>query len=212
MRGNVAPVTRVIATMSLSLDGIGAGDNQTLDRPMGDIPDGSLHMWMFRTPDENRAEMDAIVSAGAYVMGRHMFGPIRGDWSSTQAREWKGWWGDEPPYHAPVFVLTHHPREPLEMEGGTTFHFVTGGIHSALERARDAAGERNVHIAGGVSTTRQYLQADLVDELMLQISPVVVGEGLRLFEDVPGMRLEQLSVRAASLVTHVRYRVVHDAD
>ena len=119
-----------------------------------------------------------------------MFGPMRGDWSSTQAREWKGSWGDEPPYHAPVFVLTHHPREPLEMAGGTTFHFVTGGIHSALERARDAAGERNVHIAGGVSTTRQYLQADLVDELMLQISPVVVGEGLRLFEDVPGMRLE----------------------
>lgn len=118
-----------------------------------------------------------------------MFGPMRGDWSSTQAREWKGWWGDEPPYHAPVFVLTHHPREPLEMAGGTTSHFVTGGIHSALERARDAAGERNVHIAGGVSTTRQYLQADLVDELMLQISPVVVGEGLRLFEDVPGMRL-----------------------
>ena len=182
MRGNVAPMTRVIATMSLSLDGIGAGDNQTLDRPMGDIPDGSLHMWMFRTPDENRAEMDAIVSAGAYVMGRHMFGPIRGDWSSTQAREWKGWWGDEPPYHAPVFVLTHHPREPLEMAGGTTFHFVTGGIHEALAQARRAAGGRDVRIGGGVSTIQQYLRARLIDEMHVAVSPVLLGRGERLFD------------------------------
>lgn len=190
--------------MSLSLDGVGAGDNQTLERPFGDIPPGILHRWMFETPDENSAEQDAIVSAGAYVMGRHMFGPIRGEWSG----DWRGWWGEEPPYHAPVFVLTHHPREPLVMEGGTTFHFVTDGIHAALERARDAAGERNVHIAGGVSTTRQYLEAGLVDELMLQIAPVIVGEGLRPFEGLEGIGLEILSVRAASLVTHVRYRVV----
>ncbi|MCT9820947.1 dihydrofolate reductase family protein [Microbacterium sp. W1N] len=200
-------MSTVIATMSLSLDGVGAGENQTEQRPFGDMPEGVLHRWMFETPDENRAEMDAIVSAGAYVMGRHMFGPVRGEWSSHPG-PWRGWWGPNPPYHAPVFVLTHHPRESLEMEGGTVFHFVTDGIHAALERAREAAGERNVHIAGGVSTTRAYLQAGLVDELMLQIAPVVVGDGLRLFEGIDGLALEQLSVRAASLVTHVRYRVV----
>jgi len=194
----------VIATMSLSLDGVGAGENQTLDRPFGDMPEGVLHRWMFETPDENRDEMDAIVSAGAYVMGRHMFGPIRGEWSG----DWRGWWGEDPPYHAPVFVLTHFPREPLVMDGGTTFHFVTDGIHAALERAKDAAGERNVHIAGGVSTTNAYLRAGLVDELQLQIAPVLVGEGLRLFDGIDGVELAQLSVRAASLVTHVRYRVV----
>jgi dihydrofolate reductase len=194
----------VVATMSISLDGVGAGRNQTLERPFGDMPPGVLHRWMFETPDENRAEMDEIVSAGAYVMGRNMFGPIRGEWSG----DWTGWWGPEPPYHAPVFVLTHHPREPLEMEGGTTFHFVTDGIHAALERARDAAGDRNVHIAGGVGTTNAYLAAGLVDELMLQLSPVVVGEGLRLFDGVGGIELEQLSVRPVSLATHVRYRVI----
>ncbi len=194
----------VIATMSLSLDGVGAGENQTEARPFGDMPEGVLHRWMFETPEENRAEMDEIVSAGAYVMGRHMFGPVRGAWTG----DWRGWWGEDPPYHAPVFVLTHHPRESLEMAGGTTFHFVTDGMHAALDRARDAAGERNVHVAGGVSTTRAYLRAGLVDELMLQIAPVVVGDGLRLFDRVAGIELEQLSVRAASLVTHVRYRVV----
>lgn len=194
----------VVATMSLSLDGVGAGPNQTLERPFGDITPGILHRWMFETPDENVDERDAIVSAGAYIMGRNMFGPVRGEW----AGDWRGWWGDEPPYHAPVFVLTHHPREALEMAGGTTFHFVTDGIHAALDRAKDAAGERNVHIAGGVSTTRQYLAAGLIDELMLQIAPVVVGEGLRPLEGIGGLELEQLSVRAASLVTHVRYRVV----
>lgn len=194
----------VLATMSLSLDGVGAGENQTLERPFGDITPGILHRWMFETPEENRAEQDAIVSAGAYVMGRHMFGPIRGEWDE----DWRGWWGEDPPYHAPVFVLTHFPREPLVMDGGTTFHFVTDGIHAALERAKDAAGERNVHIAGGVSTTNAYLAAGLVDELMLQIAPVVVGDGLRLFDGIDGVELEQLSVRAASLVTHVRYRVV----
>jgi dihydrofolate reductase len=197
----------VIATMSVSLDGVGAGPNQTLERPFGDMPERVLHRWMFETPDENRAEIDAIVSAGAYIMGRHMFGPIRGEWSG----DWSGWWGDEPPYHAPVFVLTHHPREPLVMAGGTTFHFVTDGIHSALSQARDAAGERAVHVAGGVATTNAFLAAGLVDELMLQISPIVVGEGLRLFDGVGRIDLEQVSSRAASLVTHVRYRVRRSA-
>jgi dihydrofolate reductase len=197
-------MTTVVATMSISLDGMGSGHNQTEERPFGDMPQHTVHHWMVDTPEENRAEIDAIVSAGAYVMGRNMFGPIRGEWSG----DWRGWWGENPPYHAPVFVLTHYPRESIEMEGGTTFHFVTEGIEAALERAKDAAGDRDVHIAGGVSTINQYLAAGLIDELMLQIAPVVVGEGLRLFEGVSGFELEQIAVRSASLVTHVRYRVV----
>jgi dihydrofolate reductase len=195
----------VIATMSITLDGIGAGHDQTEERPLGVVDEGAFHRWMFETPDENRAEMAAIVSAGAYVMGRNMFGPVRGEWD----RDWRGWWGEDPPYHTPVFVLTHYPRESLEMEGGTTFHFVTDGIHAALERARDAAGDRPVHIAGGPSTTNAYLAAGLVDELMLQLSPVVLGTGIRLFEGVGHLELEPISSRTASLVTHVRYRVVH---
>jgi dihydrofolate reductase len=194
----------VIATMSISLDGVGAGHNQTEQRPFGDIDVGVLHRWMFDTPDESQAEIDAIVSAGAYIMGRNMFGPIRGEWTG----DWRGWWGPNPPYHAPVFVLTHHARESLEMEGGTTFHFVTDGIEAALERAIEAAGERSVHIAGGPSTAGEYLAAGLVDELMLQIAPVVIGTGLRLFDGVEGLQLEQVSVRPVSLATHVRYRVV----
>ena len=194
----------VVATMSISLDGIGAGENQTEERPFGDVPTRALHRWMFDTPDENRAEIDAIVSAGAYIMGRNMFGPVRGEWD----RDWRGWWGPDPPYHAPVFVLTHYPRAPLEMEGGTTFHFVTDGIESALERARDAAGDRSIHVAGAVRTTREYLAAGLVDELMLQISPFLLGEGLRLFEGVERHELELIESRGASLVTHARYRVV----
>lgn len=193
----------VIATMSISLDGVGAGEHQTEDSPMGDIPEGSLHRWMFETPEENADEISGIVDAGAFIMGRHMFGPVRGPWTG----DWTGWWGPNPPYHAPVFVLTHHAREPLEMEGGTTFHFVTDGIHAALERARDAAGERAIHVAGGPSTTNAYLAAGLVDELELQISPVVLGEGLRLFDGVPPLDLEPIAARRASLVTHVRYRV-----
>jgi len=198
----------VVGTMTISLDGIGAGPNQTEERPFGDISHLVLHRWMFETPDENRAEMDAIVAAGAYIMGRNMFGPVRGEWD----RDWRGWWGADPPYHRPVFVLTHHPRASVEMEGGTTFHFVTDGIEAALERARDAAGDRPTYIAGGVSTINQYLAAGLIDELMLQIAPVLFGHGLRLFEGVGGYELELLSTRGASLVTHVRYRVRRSAD
>lgn len=193
----------VIATMTLSLDGVGAGHNQTQERPFGDVPENALHRWMFETPDENRAEIDDIVSAGAYIMGRNMFGPVRGEWTG----DWRGWWGPNPPYHTPVFVLTHHPRESIEMEGGTTFHFVTDGIHAALDRARDAAGDRPIHIAGGPSTLNEYLAAGLVDELMLQISPSILGDGLRPFEGLGPLELEQISGRSASLVTHVRYRV-----
>lgn len=197
----------VIATMSISLDGIGSGRNQTEERPFGDLEPERLHRWLFDTPEENRAEVDALVSAGAYIMGRNMFGPIRGEWHG----DWRGWWGPEPPYHAPVFVLTHHPRAAVEMAGGTTFHFVTDGIAAALERARDAASDRPIHISGGVSTINQYLAAGLVDELWLQIVPTVIGDGLRLFNGVGSIDLELLHSRTASLVTHVRYRVVHGA-
>jgi len=197
-------MSSVVATMSISLDGIGAGVNQTEDRPFGEVPENALHRWMFETPDENRAEIDAIVDAGAFIMGRHMFGPVRGEWD----RDWRGWWGPNPPYHAPVFVLTHYPRESIEMEGGTTFHFVTDGIHAALDRAREAAGDRDIHVAGGVSTTNAYLAAGLVDELMLQISPSIIGGGLRLLDGIGPVRLEQITGRSTSLVTHVRYRVL----
>jgi dihydrofolate reductase len=164
-----------------------------------------LHAWMFDTPDENQAEIDRVVSAGAFVMGRNMLGPIRDEWDLS----WQGWWGEDPPYHAPVFVLTHHPRDPLTMQGGTTFTFVTDGIHAALDQARTAAGDRDVAIAGGAATVNQYLAAGLVDELCTHIAPVTLGTGERLFDGVPPLQLELLAVRAASLTTHISYRVLH---
>ncbi|MET0910389.1 MAG: dihydrofolate reductase family protein [Ilumatobacteraceae bacterium] len=194
----------VICTMSISIDGYGTGLNQTEERPFGDIPEDILHRWMVDTPEESPREMEAILGAGAYVMGRNMFGPVRGEWTG----DWRGWWGPNPPYHSPVFVLTNHARESLEMEGGTTFHFVTDGIDSALARAREAAGDLPVHIAGGPTTANQYLAAGLVDELRLQIAPVVLGRGERLFDGVPFVELEQLSARPVSLATHVHYRVL----
>ena len=196
----------VIATMSLSLDNVGAGIRQTEERPFGEVPEGALHGWMFDAPDESRAEIDVIVAAGAFIMGRNMFGPVRGEWD----RDWRGWWGPNPPYHRPVFVLTHHPRASIEMQGGTKFHFVTDGIHAALERAREAAGDLPVHVAGGPSTTNAYLAAGLIDELRLQISPVVLGGGLRLFDGVGRVELETVSIRPVSLTTHVHYRVRRD--
>jgi dihydrofolate reductase len=139
---------------------------------------------------------------GAFILGRNMFGPVRGEWPDDS---WKGWWGDNPPYHAPTFVLTHHARKPIVMEGGTTFHFVTDGIHAALERARDAAGARDVKIGGGVSTVRQYLKAGLIDELHYAFSPVLLGRGEAMFEglDLPvlGYRVEKFA--ATDLATHV---------
>lgn len=194
----------VVCTMSISLDGFGTGLNQTRERPFGDMPDEIVHRWMAEKPEESRAEMAAIVAAGAFIMGRNMFGPVRGEWTE----DWRGWWGRNPPYHRPVFVLTHYPREPLVMEGGTTFHFVTDGIESALEQARAAAGDLPVHIAGGPRTTNQYLAAGLVDELRLQVAPVVLGAGERLFDGVPFIELEQISVRPVTLATHMHYRVV----
>jgi dihydrofolate reductase len=159
---------------------------------------------MFETPDENRAVIDEIVDAGAFIMGRNMFGPVRGGWDLS----WTGWWGPEPPYHQPVFVLTHHERDDLPMDGGTTFHFVTGGIRDAFERARTATGDGKIAIAGGASTINQFLAAGLIDELTLTVTPVTIGRGERLFDGVPPLRLEQAQVRTATLATHITYRVV----
>jgi dihydrofolate reductase len=156
---------------------------------------------MFEAAEENAAEIEALTAAGAYVMGRNMFSPGRGEWDL----DWTGWWGEEPPYHAPVFVLTHYEREPIEMKGGTTFHFVTGGITEALDRARAAAGEKDVLIAGGAATVNQYLAAGLIDELNLHIAPVVLGQGERLFEGVGRLELTPVASRHTDLVTHVRY-------
>jgi dihydrofolate reductase len=188
----------------MSIDGYTAGPNQRLDAPFGDGVEERLHRWMFDEPEANAAALEGIKAASAYVMGRNMFGPGRGEWDE----EWKGWWGDDPPYHAPVFVLTHHPREPLAMEGGTTFAFVTDGIESALEQARAAAGDGDVAIAGGAATVNQYLAAGLIDELRLHVVPLVLGRGERLFEGVENVTLEPLDVSGNDLVTHLSYRVV----
>ncbi len=199
---------RVTCGISISADGYSAGHNQTEERPFGD--DGSdgwgdrLHAWFVETPEENRAEVDQMTAARAFVMGRNMFGPVRGEWD----REWNGWWGDDPPFHAPVFVLTHHPRDPQPMNGGTTFHFVTDGIESALTQAREVAGHGDVSIQGGATTINQYLAAGLIDELRLHIVPFTLGAGTRVFDGVPPLNLEQVESRGASLVTHVTYRVL----
>lgn len=194
---------KVVCDMAMSADGYVSGVNQRADAPFGDGPTEHLHEWMFKTPEENKAEVDRIVDAGAFIMGRNMFSPGRGAWDL----EWRGWWGDDPPYHGPVFVLTHHERDPLPMDGGTTFTFVTGGIDSALAQAKAAAGERNVAIAGGAATVNQYLAAGAIEELRLHIAPITIGAGERLFDGVPPLNLKQLDARAASLVTHIYYRV-----
>ena len=194
---------KVTCDMAMSVDGFVAGLHQGPDAPFGEGVGDALHRWMFTEPEANAAELEAITAAGAFVMGRNMFGPGRGGWDL----DWTGWWGPEPPYHAPVFVLTHHPRGSLEMEGGTTFHFVTGGTGEALERARAAAGDGNVAIAGGAATVNQYLAAGQVDELRLHIAPVLLGCGERLFEGVGRAGLTQIGVRHTDLVTHVRYAI-----
>ncbi|GHF23830.1 dihydrofolate reductase family protein [Pseudolysinimonas yzui] len=197
-------MSRVVSDIAVTMDGYASGVGQTLEKPFGDLDQAPLHGWMFDEPyaAENADEVAAIVDAGAFIMGRNMFGPDRGEWNL----DWRGWWGDEPPYHGPVFVLAHRERAPVEMAGGTTFHFVTDGIHAALERARAEAGERNVSIAGGPATLNQYLAAGLVDELRLHVTPTIAGRGERVFEGVPAQRWEQISVRATTLVTHLVYR------
>jgi dihydrofolate reductase len=198
-------MSKVVCDISISADGYSAGHDQTEEQPFGDADESILHAWMFDTREENEAEVDAIIAAKAFIMGRNMFGPIRGEWTG----DWKGWWGPEPPYHAPVFVLTHYQRDPLVMDGGTTFHFVTDGIESAMAQARAVPGDANIAIAGGASTVNQYLAAQLLDELRLHVTPFTLGAGTRIFDGVPPLKLEQISSRGATQVTHVTYRVIH---
>lgn len=209
-------MAKLTAQISISLDGFVAGPDQGLDNPIG-VGGMRLHQWLFATHawhamhggqgGEHTPDSDVVrnvdTNVGAYMMGRNMFGPGRGAWDLS----WRGWWGESPPYHKPVFVLTHHPREPLSMDGGTTFTFVTDGIQSALEQARAAAAGRDVMIAGGAQTIQQYLAAELLDELWLHIVPVVLGAGERLLENVGDPRLEPLEVTASPAVTHIRYRI-----
>jgi dihydrofolate reductase len=198
---------KVTCDLSISVDGYSAGLNQTEERPFGD--DGGdgwgskLHAWM-DDPEEARLQADWLAESKAFIMGRNMFGPVRGEWD----RLWNGWWGDNPPYHAPVFVLTHYPRDPQPMEGGTTFYFVTDGLKAAFERARETAGDGNISIHGGATTINQYLAAGLIDELRLRIMPITLGAGTRLFDGVPSLNLEQVESRAAGPITHLTYRVL----
>ncbi|MDO8145106.1 dihydrofolate reductase family protein [Isoptericola sp. 178] len=199
-------MTRVTCDLSVSLDGFAAGPHQTRERPFGDVIGTGevLHTWLLEHAEDHPDEVAGILEADAYVMGRGMFCPDPGPWDP----DWTGWWGDEPPYHAPVFVLTHHPREPLVMAGGTTFHFVTTGAEDALRRAVEAAGDGDVSIAGGVSTVNTYLAAGAIDELRLHVAPVVldIPGGTRLFDGVGRLDLDAVSARHAGEVTHLVYR------
>jgi len=192
----------VTCDISISLDGYSSGPNQSLENPFGDAAFTPLTRWMIETRAENTAEIDAITEAGAYIMGRNMFTPGRGAWDEG----WTGWWGEDPPYHAPVFVLTHHPRPTLTLQGGNSFEFVTDGIEAALARAQAAAGSRSIAIAGGAHTVNQFLAAGLIDELRLHIAPVVLGRGDRLFEGVVDQHFEPVSARTANFVQHLTYR------
>jgi dihydrofolate reductase len=199
-------MTKTTCHISISLDGFVAGPDQSRDNPLG-IGGLRLHTWHFHEPRHEAdlpAEQDLLKQRGAYVMGRNMFGPIRGGWGDE---DWRGWWGEEPPYHAPVFVLTHHARDSIEMEGGTVFHFVTDGFDSAYEQARETAGDNDVAIAGGGATVRQALAAGVLDELTLDIAPVLLGAGERLFDGVEDPCLHPLDVTSSPFATHIHYRV-----
>ncbi len=205
----------IVSGFSLSVDGYGAGPDQSLEDPLGKRGE-ELHKWMVGTAMfhemlgkdggsegiDNDYAVRSMEGFGAFILGRNMFGPVRGDWLDDA---WKGWWGDDPPYHAPTFVLTHYPRAPIEMEGDTVFHFVTEGIEAALERAKSVAGDKNVKIGGGVSTVRQYLQAGLVDEMHLVISPVVFGRGEAMFVglDLPALGFRVIEHVATDAATHI---------
>jgi dihydrofolate reductase len=210
-----------VSAFSISLDGYGAGPDQNLENPLGRGGE-EMHEWFFPTrtfqrmhsgQEEGTTGIDDQFAArgfeniGAWIMGRNMFGPVRGKWPD---QSWRGWWGENPPYHVPVFVLTHHARPPLEMEGGTTFHFVTDGIESALEQAREAAGDGDVQIAGGANVVQQYLTAGVVDEFQVHVAPVFLGGGVRLFNGLGHDQIKLEVVRAVEspLVTHLKYRVL----
>ena len=207
-----------VLAFGVSIDGFGAGPDQSLENPLG-VGGPGLHQWFFPTrtfqqmhggggpdagttgPDDEFARA-SFVGIGAWILGRNMFGPVRGPWLDDA---WKGWWGEEPPYHMPVFVLTHHARAPLVMAGGTTFHFVTGGIHEALDRAREAANGQDVRIGGGPATVRQYLQAGLIDEMHLAISPVLLGRGEPLLAglDLPALGYQCTEHAGSGAAMHV---------
>ena len=200
---------------SMSIDGYGAGPDQSLAQPLG-VGGTGLHEWVLATRTFRKlfgqqggttgADDDFVARGfdhvGAWILGRNMFGPVRGPWPDES---WKGWWGDEPPYHVPTFVLTHHARAPIEMKGGTTFVFVTDGIHAALEQARAAAGDKDIRIGGGVSTVRQYVEAGLVDEMHLAISNALLGRGEDFFAglDLPARGFTVARREATELATHV---------
>jgi dihydrofolate reductase len=191
--------------MSISLDGFVAGPDQSEEHPLG-VGGHKVHGWHMPGPQHPVDEaftQRLLGPRGAYIMGRNMFGPVRGEWGTS---DWRGWWGPEPPYHAPVFVLTHHPHPPIEMEGGTTFHFVDG-FDAALAAARDVAGDLPIDIAGGASAVRQALQAGCLDELVLDIVPVLLGRGERLFDDVADLSAEPVEVVTSPKATHVVYRI-----
>jgi dihydrofolate reductase len=200
---------KVTAHLSMSLDGFVAGPNQTRAEPLG-VGGEELQLWHLGQSDH---EVDLAMTArilaprGAYVMGRNMYAPDRGEWADARGAEmWRGWWGDEPPYHAPVFVLTHYPHAPVEMEGGTTFHFVTS-FDEAMERAIEAAGDGIVTIAGGASAVRQGFAAGVIDEILITHTPIVLGGGESMFADLPDLRLRPIEVHASPRVTHVVYAV-----
>lgn len=205
-----------VESFTISLDGYGAGIEQDIENPLG-IGGSELHKWLFPTrtfqrnlfgKDEGSTGVDDSYAArgfdnvGAWILGRNMFSPLRGPWLNE---DWKGWWGNNPPYHVPVFILTHHAREPIKMEGGTTFHFVTGGIHEALKLAQKAADGKDVRIGGGANTIRQYLSAGLVDEIHYAISPVLLGKGESLFAglDLKALGYECESFESSDLASHV---------
>jgi dihydrofolate reductase len=207
-----------VHSFGISIDGYGAGPDQDLNHPLG-VNGPALMEWFFptrvwrrmhghddgETGVDNEMAEQSFAGIGAWILGRNMFGPVRGPWPDDS---WKGWWGDEPPYHTPVFVLTHHPRAPLSMAGGTEFRFVTEGIHAALEQARAAAGGHDVRLGGGVATLRQYLRAGLVDEMHLAVRPVLLGAGERLFDeiDLRALGYECAMQVAGERATHVFVR------
>ncbi|HSI05546.1 MAG TPA: dihydrofolate reductase family protein [Myxococcota bacterium] len=205
-----------VNAFTISLDGYGAGSSQTLDKPMGERGE-QLHGWMVTTRtfhtmfggrDEGTTGVDddfakrSMAGLGAWILGRNMFGPVRGPWPDES---WQGWWGEEPPYHVPVFVLTHHARKSFEMKGGTTFHFVTGGPDEAMRRAKEAAGAKDIRVGGGVATVRYYLEAGAIDELHLVVSPVVLGKGEHLLRgiDLPKLGYRVSEHAATEKATHV---------
>jgi len=213
-----------VSSFALSIDGFGAGPDQDLQNPIG-VGGMTLMDWFLPTRTwqqmhgneggetgvDDDIAAQGLAGIGAWILGRNMFGPVRGPWPDES---WKGWWGEEPPYHTPVFVLTHHPRAPLRMAGGTEFRFVTDGIHSALQQARDAAGDRDIRLGGGVSAIRQYLRAGLIDELHLAVRPVLLGKGEALLEgiDLPALGYECAEHVAGVRAMHVFLRKRPDAD